>query len=44
MAWINISKGNYDVSGTNLRANILNTYKVVNIIDTGNERNFILCD
>lgn len=42
MAWTNIAKGNYDINGANLKANILNTYKVINIRDYGNERYVIL--
>lgn len=42
MAWKNISKGeNYDVNGSILSSNILANYKIINIIDTGSERDII---
>ena len=42
MSWKNISKSeNYDVDGSILSSNILSNYKIINIVDTGNERYFI---
>lgn len=44
MSWINVSKGtNYDVVGSILRNSVANNYRVINIVDTGNERNLVLC-
>ena len=49
MSWKNISKGNYDVSGTNLKSNLRNivdNYQPtsINLVDTGIEGTIAVAD